>query len=47
MFFTEAGALRFCPSDLIAFLEGDFAAWMERLHAERTRPAGSQGMPSR
>src|SRR4051794_34665008 len=27
-------SFRFSPRDLIAFLEGDFAAWCERLRAE-------------
>ena len=27
--------LRFSPSDLITYLQGEFAAWMERAHAER------------
>src|SRR5436190_19515347 len=29
------GSLHFSPSDLITFLEGEFAAWMERGYAER------------
>ena len=29
--------LQFSPSDLITFLEGEFAAWMERAYAERGR----------
>ncbi|OLE11694.1 MAG: hypothetical protein AUG89_09245 [Acidobacteria bacterium 13_1_20CM_4_56_7] len=29
------GSLRYSPSDLIAYLEGDFAAWMERRQAEQ------------
>lgn len=41
MFFDPAGTLRFSPSDLIAFLEGDFVAWMERLAAEQARSDGS------
>ena len=34
-------SFRFSPKDLIAFLEGDFAAWCERHQAEasRTSPA--------
>src|SRR6266576_266044 len=31
------GSLHFSPSDLITFLEGEFAAWMERAYAERRR----------
>src|SRR6266566_4298696 len=30
-------SLLFSPSDLITFLEGEFAAWMERAYAERGR----------
>jgi hypothetical protein len=29
-----SGAFRYSPRDLIAFLEGDFAAWCERAHLE-------------
>ncbi|MDB4893680.1 MAG: family RecB-like putative nuclease, partial [Gemmatimonadetes bacterium] len=28
------GTIRFSPRDLISYLEGDFAAWCDRLHAE-------------
>ena len=28
------GSLRLSPSDVIRFLDGNFAAWMDRLHAE-------------
>src|SRR6266545_1255107 len=31
------GSLHFSPSDLITFLEGEFAAWMERTYAARGR----------
>jgi hypothetical protein len=31
------GTFRFSPQDLVAYLEGDFAAWCERTQAERTR----------
>ena len=31
----SGGSLRFSPSDLITFLEGEFAAWMERAYTER------------
>lgn len=34
-------SFRFSPRDLIAYLEGDFAAWCERNHAERSRNGGS------
>jgi predicted RecB family nuclease len=40
MLLTPAGAVQYSPTDLIAFLEGDFAAWMERAAFER-----SQGRP--
>jgi uncharacterized protein len=32
---------RFSPKDLIAYLEGDFAAWCERNHAEQSRHSGN------
>src|SRR5260370_366193 len=32
---------RYSPKDLIAYLEGDFAAWCERHHAERSLRTGS------
>src|SRR6266550_4209719 len=32
---SRDGSLVFSPSDLITFLEGEFAAWMERAYAER------------
>ncbi len=28
------GSLRLSPSDVIRFLDGNFAAWMDRLHIE-------------
>ncbi len=37
MHYDANGALRHSPKDLIAYLEGDFASWMERLAAERHR----------
>lgn len=30
----ESGRLLFSPSDLVTFLHGDFASWMDRWHAE-------------
>src|SRR6266480_627914 len=33
-------SLYFSPSDLITFLEGEFAAWMERAYAERRHDSG-------
>jgi hypothetical protein len=38
------GTLRYSPRDLIAYLEGDFAAWCDRMHVERRRAGG---LPSR
>ncbi len=35
------GSFRFSPRDLISYLEGDFAAWCERNHAERNGGTGS------
>ena len=35
------GTFRFSPRDLVAYLEGDFAAWCERMHAERGRAGGA------
>jgi hypothetical protein len=35
------GTYRFSPKDLIAYLEGDFAAWCERNHAERSLHTGN------
>lgn len=34
------GSFRYSPTDLIAFLEGDFAAWCERNRAEQGRGGG-------
>ncbi|HKU59926.1 MAG TPA: TM0106 family RecB-like putative nuclease [Gemmatimonadales bacterium] len=36
------GTFRFSPRDLVAYLEGDFAAWCDRMAAER-RHAGGAG----
>ena len=40
------GTLRYSPTDLVAYLEGDFAAWCERMLAERWRDgtAGSEAL---
>src|SRR5438445_8161397 len=35
------GTFRFSPRDLVAYLEGDFAAWCERMQAERARAGGA------
>lgn len=32
----DTGRLLFSPSDLVTFLHGDFASWMDRWHAERS-----------
>ena len=37
------GTFRFSPRDLVAYLEGDFAAWCERMQAERARAGGGGG----
>lgn len=38
--------LRFSPRDLIVYLEGDFAAWCDRMYLERERAgAGAAGTP--
>ncbi|MGH7579587.1 MAG: TM0106 family RecB-like putative nuclease [Gemmatimonadales bacterium] len=37
MIHAADGTLRFSPADLVAYLEGDFAAWCERMLAERAR----------
>lgn len=34
--FKLSGRLRFSPSDLVVFLQGDFATWMDRWHADNT-----------
>ena len=36
------GTLRYSPRDLVGYLEGDFAAWCDRMHVERQR-AGAAG----
>ena len=38
MIHTLDRTLRYSPRDLISYLEGDFAAWCDRLAAERDRP---------
>ena len=42
MIHTADGALLYSPRDLVAYLEGDFAAWCERMQVERAR-AGAPG----
>ena len=39
------GTLRYSPRDLVAYLEGDFAAWCERMLAERERDGGGGSDP--
>src|SRR5688572_28446766 len=39
------GTLRYSPRDLVAYLEGDFAAWCERMLAERQRAGGAGSDP--
>ena len=40
----EDGSFRFSPRDLIAFLEGDFAAWCDRHHAEAVEHGGARNL---
>jgi hypothetical protein len=35
------GTFRYSPRDLVAYLEGDFAAWCDRMYAERRRAGGA------
>src|SRR5919112_1828280 len=35
------GKFQYSPRDLVAYLEGDFAAWCERMFAERQRVGGA------
>ena len=35
------GTFRYFPRDLVAYLEGDFAAWCDRMLAERKRAGGA------
>ena len=44
MKYTADGVLRFSPRDLIAYLEGDFSAWCDRMEAEGKR-AGAAPAP--
>ena len=39
MFPLPDGTLRYSPRDLISYLEGDFAAWCDRMYVERQRRA--------
>jgi hypothetical protein len=42
MIYSADGRRLYSPRDLVAYLEGDFAAWCERMQAERGR-AGAAG----
>jgi hypothetical protein len=39
------GTFRYSPRDLVAYLEGDFAVWCERMQAERARAGGAGAEP--
>jgi len=39
-------SIRFFPSDLITFLEGEFVAWMERAYAARGQDRASDAPPT-
>jgi predicted RecB family nuclease len=41
MIHAPDGKLRFAPRDLVSYLEGDFAAWCDRMQVERGRNGGS------
>jgi predicted RecB family nuclease len=41
MIHTADGTLLYSPRDLVAYLEGDFAAWCERMQVERGRAGGA------
>ena len=41
MIHAKNGSLRYSPRDLAAYLEGDFAAWCDRMLAERGRAGGA------
>jgi predicted RecB family nuclease len=41
MIHAPDGKLRFSPRDLVSYLEGDFAAWCDRMFAERGRAHGA------
>ena len=41
MIHSPDGTLRYSPRDLVAYLEGDFAAWCDRMFAERGRTRGA------
>ena len=41
MIHAPDGKLRFAPKDLVSYLEGDFAAWCDRMLVERGRNGGT------
>src|SRR5919107_1811390 len=41
MIYTADGTRLYSPRDLVAYLEGDFAAWCERMQSERGRAGGA------
>src|SRR3954447_1629839 len=41
MIYSTDGSRLDSPRDLVAYLEGDFAAWCERMQAERGRAGGA------
>jgi hypothetical protein len=41
MIHATDGKLRCFPKDLVSYLEGDFAAWCDRMQAERGRNGGT------
>jgi len=41
MIHAPNGKLRFSPRDLVSYLEGDFAAWCDRMQVERGRNGGT------
>jgi uncharacterized protein len=43
MIHAPDGSLRYSPRDLVSYLEGDFAAWCDRMFIERGRAAGANG----
>src|SRR3954470_2510919 len=41
MIYSPDGSRLYSPRDLVAYLEGDFAAWCERMQLERGRAGGA------
>src|SRR3954467_15396660 len=44
MLYSPDGTRIYSPRDLVAYLEGDFAAWCERMQAERHREGGARAL---